>query len=69
MKARISGIVRFDNSGAADAFSLEGDASGGAGGIEKGGANVTIVETEGKTSSSTSHVPRLAAKWRSSGAG
>ena len=43
VKARFSGDVQLDKSGAPDAFSLTGQGSGGAAGHAKGGADVTLV--------------------------
>ncbi len=42
VKARFSGDVTLDKSGAPDAFSLTGQGSGGAAGHAKGGADVTL---------------------------
>ncbi|MEM9433978.1 MAG: carbon monoxide dehydrogenase subunit G [Pseudomonadota bacterium] len=42
VKARFSGDVVLDQSGAPDAFSLSGRGNGGAAGHAKGGANVTL---------------------------
>lgn len=44
VKARFSGDVVLDNSGAPNAFSLSGQGNGGAAGFAKGGADVTLVE-------------------------
>ena len=44
VKARFSGDVVLDQSGAPDAFSLSGQGSGGAAGHAKGGAEVTLTE-------------------------
>ncbi len=49
VKARFGGTVRLDNSGAPDAFSLEGEGSGGTAGFAKGGADVSLREEDGKT--------------------
>lgn len=49
VKARFSGTVELDTSGAPDAFSLTGQGNGGPAGHAKGGADVTLVETDGKT--------------------
>lgn len=49
VKARFSGTVELDTSGAPDAFSLTGQGNGGPAGHAKGGAEVTLVETDGKT--------------------
>lgn len=43
VKARFSGDVQLDKTGAPDAFSLTGQGSGGAAGHAKGGADVTLV--------------------------
>ncbi|MDG1459489.1 MAG: carbon monoxide dehydrogenase subunit G [Pseudoprimorskyibacter sp.] len=42
VKARFSGNVQLNTSGAPDAFSLTGQGNGGAAGHAKGGANVTL---------------------------
>ncbi|SEW32746.1 hypothetical protein SAMN04488515_2350 [Cognatiyoonia koreensis] len=44
VKARFSGDVQLDTSGAPDAFSLTGQGNGGAAGHAKGGADVTLTE-------------------------
>jgi carbon monoxide dehydrogenase subunit G len=44
VKARFSGDVRLDTSGAPDAFSLAGQGNGGVAGHAKGGADVTLTE-------------------------
>lgn len=44
VKARFSGDVVLDKSGAPDAFSLTGQGNGGAAGHAKGGADVTLEE-------------------------
>ena len=49
VKARFSGNVELDTSGAPDAFSLSGQGNGGAAGHAKGGADVSLVEADGKT--------------------
>ena len=49
VKARFSGTVRLDQTGAPGAFSLEGEGNGGAAGFAKGGADVTLTEIDGKT--------------------
>ena len=49
VKARFSGNVRLDKSGAPDAFSLTGQGNGGAAGHAKGGADVTLVAESDKT--------------------
>ncbi len=49
VKAKFSGNVTLDKSGAPDAFSLTGQGNGGAAGHAKGGADVTLTEVEGKT--------------------
>ncbi|GGA15236.1 CoxG family protein [Neptunicoccus cionae] len=43
VKARFSGNVQLDKSGAPDAFSLKGQGSGGAAGYAKGGADVALL--------------------------
>ncbi|WP_282060785.1 CoxG family protein [Roseobacter litoralis] len=43
VKARFSGDVQLDKSGAPDAFSLTGQGNGGTAGYAKGGADVTLV--------------------------
>ena len=43
VKARFSGNVQLDKSGAPHAFSLTGQGNGGAAGHAKGGADVTLV--------------------------
>ncbi|AEI93744.1 MULTISPECIES: CoxG family protein [Roseobacter] len=43
VKARFSGDVQLDKSGAPDAFSLTGQGNGGTAGHAKGGADVTLV--------------------------
>ncbi|MEM0949868.1 MAG: carbon monoxide dehydrogenase subunit G [Pseudomonadota bacterium] len=48
VKARFSGTVHLDNSGAPEAFSLTGEGSGGTAGFAKGGADVTLTE-DGET--------------------
>ncbi|MEH6523501.1 CoxG family protein [Sulfitobacter sp.] len=49
VKARFSGDVQLDRSGAPDAFSLTGQGNGGAAGHAKGGADVTLVADGDKT--------------------
>jgi carbon monoxide dehydrogenase subunit G len=49
VKARFSGDVQLDKSGAPDAFSLTGQGNGGAAGHAKGGADVTLVADGDKT--------------------
>ena len=49
VKARFSGDVVLDTSGAPEAISLTGQGSGGAAGHAKGGADVTLEEVDGKT--------------------
>lgn len=44
VKAKFSGDVTLDTTGAPDSFSLTGQGSGGAAGHAKGGANVTLTE-------------------------
>ena len=43
VKAKFTGDVQLDKSGAPDAFSLTGQGNGGAAGHAKGGADVTLV--------------------------
>jgi len=49
VKARFGGTVDLDTSGAPSAFSLTGQGNGGAAGYAKGGAEVTLEETDGMT--------------------
>ncbi len=49
VKAKFSGTVILDKSGAPDAFSLTGQGNGGPAGHAKGGAQVTLREVDGKT--------------------
>lgn len=49
VKARFTGTVTLDTTGAPDAFSLTGQGNGGAAGHAKGGADVTLTEEEGVT--------------------
>ncbi|WP_394156108.1 CoxG family protein [Loktanella salsilacus] len=49
VKARFSGDVQLDKSGAPQAFSLTGQGNGGAAGHAKGGADVTLVADGGTT--------------------
>jgi len=49
VKARFSGNVVLDTTGAPSAFSLTGQGNGGAAGHAKGGADVTLQEVDGKT--------------------
>lgn len=49
VKARFSGNVVLDTSGAPDQFSLSGQGNGGAAGHAKGGADVTLSEAGGVT--------------------
>lgn len=49
VKARFSGTVELDTSGAPEAFSLTGQGNGGAAGFAKGGADVTLAEADGQT--------------------
>ena len=49
VKARFSGNVQLDKSGAPDAFSLAGQGNGGAAGHAKGGADVTLSADGGTT--------------------
>ncbi|MEM8959080.1 MAG: carbon monoxide dehydrogenase subunit G [Pseudomonadota bacterium] len=46
VKARFSGKVTLDPTGAPETFSLQGEGNGGAAGFAKGGATVTLTETE-----------------------
>jgi len=46
VKAKFAGNVILDTAGAPDAFSLTGQGSGGVAGFAKGGADVTLEETE-----------------------
>lgn len=48
VKARFTGNVQLDTTGAPDAFSLKGQGNGGAAGHAKGGADVTLTE-DGET--------------------
>lgn len=45
VKAKFSGTVTLDGTGAPESFSLTGQGSGGAAGFAKGGADVTLAET------------------------
>lgn len=49
VKARFGGDVTLNTDGAPDQFSLSGQGSGGAAGHAKGGADVTLTETDGQT--------------------
>ena len=49
VRARFSGCIELNNTGAPDAFSLSGKGSGGAAGHAKGGADVTLTAHDGKT--------------------
>ncbi len=49
VKAKFSGNVTLDTSGAPDAFSLTGQGNGGAAGHAKGGADVTLEEQGDQT--------------------
>lgn len=49
VKARFSGNVALDTSGALETFSLSGQGNGGAAGHARGGADVTLEEQDGKT--------------------
>lgn len=49
VKAKFSGNVELDKTGAPDAFSLSGQGNGGAAGHAKGGADVTLEEVDGAT--------------------
>ena len=44
VKAKFSGNVTLDQTGAPESFSLTGKGNGGAAGFAKGGADVTLVE-------------------------
>ena len=44
VKARFSGTVRLDSTGAPETFSLEGEGNGGTAGFAKGGADVSLAE-------------------------
>lgn len=49
VKAKFSGTVELDTTGAPDAFSVTGQGNGGAAGHAKGGADVTLEEVDGET--------------------
>lgn len=49
VKARFSGEVQLDTTGAPDAFSLTGQGNGGAAGHAKGGADVTLTANDDGT--------------------
>lgn len=49
VKARFSGNVELDTSGAPQAFSLTGQGQGGAAGHARGGADATLSEADGGT--------------------
>lgn len=49
VKARFTGDVQLDTTGAPDAFSLTGQGSGGPAGHAKGGADVTLTEDGDET--------------------
>jgi hypothetical protein len=49
VKAKFSGNVQLDKTGAPDAFSLAGQGNGGAAGFAKGGARVTLEANGDKT--------------------
>ncbi|SPJ22682.1 CoxG family protein [Palleronia abyssalis] len=49
VKARFSGEVTLDRTGAPDAFSLTGQGNGGAAGHAKGGADVILIEDGDET--------------------
>lgn len=49
VKARFGGEVTLNTDGAPDAFSLSGQGTGGAAGHAKGGADVTLTESDGQT--------------------
>lgn len=49
VKARFTGTVTLDPSGAPEHFSLQGEGSGGTAGFAKGGADVHLAEEAGET--------------------
>jgi len=49
VKAKFSGDVTLDPSGAPDKFSLVGQGNGGVAGFAKGGADVELIEQDGST--------------------
>lgn len=49
VKARFGGTVHLDKTGAPESFSLVGEGNGGTAGFAKGGADVTLTETDGQT--------------------
>ena len=49
VKAKFTGNVTLDQSGAPDQFSLTGKGNGGVAGFAKGGADVTLTEQDGGT--------------------
>lgn len=49
VKARFTGSVRLDTSGAPDAFSLNGQGNAGAAGHAKGGADVSLTAQDAET--------------------
>ena len=53
VKARFSGDVVLDKTGAPDAFSLTGQGNGGAAGHAKGGADVTLTANDDATTTLT----------------
>ena len=58
VKARFTGVVHLDPSGAPEHFTLSGQGNGGAAGFAKGGADVTLTEEEPGTTvlAYTAHV-------------
>lgn len=49
VKARFSGKVTLDKTGAPDRFTLTGEGQGGVAGFARGGAEVTLTEADGGT--------------------
>ena len=49
VKAKFTGRVVLDNTGAPDSFSLSGEGDGGVAGAARGGADVTLAESAGGT--------------------
>ena len=49
VKAKFSGTVKLDQTGAPDSFSLAGEGKGGTAGFAKGGADVSLAEDGGET--------------------
>lgn len=49
VKARFGGKVTLDQSGAPDAISLTGQGDGGVAGFARGGADVRLIDEQGKT--------------------